>query len=103
MNKVYLPIENYCDRKSFYGKCEAWRDEEKKSSYVRSYSTIVCVFVEGDGFHRTWGGYSATTMRHVNAFVKLLGFWNGWQEDGSTVGGKQWWDTLPVEDIRDFM
>lgn len=35
-----------------------------------------------------WGGYSATTMRHVNSFLSFYDI-NG--------GGKAWWDMQPVE------
>lgn len=35
-----------------------------------------------------WGGYSATTMRHVNSFLSFYDM-NG--------GGKSWWNMQPVE------
>lgn len=96
-NIRWLPIENFCDRKSFYGKCVAWYDEERKMAVLRSYNTIVCVFKEGDGFHRTWEGYSATTMRHINAFIHCLGM------GCASVGGKAWWDGLEYEPVSDFV
>ena len=34
-------------------------------------------------------GYSATTMRHINAFIEMFGI---------SGGGKKWWDALPVEE-----
>lgn len=94
-NIRWLPIENFCDRKSFYGKCVAWYDEERKMAVLRSYNTIVCVFKEGDGFHRTWWGDTRTTIRHVNAFAKLLGF--------PKCGGVEWWRSLPYEPVSDFV
>lgn len=60
---------------------------------LQSYNTIVCRFVDDENkacfhgmarkrFERLWAGYSATTMRHINAFLRYYGF------EG---GGKAWW------------
>ena len=38
-------------------------------------------------FFRAWGGYSATTMCHVNSFLEA---------EGMNGGGKAWWDKQPV-------
>lgn len=71
---------NPIDRcKSFYGK--AGIVEERGNVYLRSYKTIVCGIVDGE-FRRFWDGESATTMRHVNAFLAYAGI------DG---GGMAWW------------
>lgn len=66
-------------RKSFYGK--AGIIEEEGNLYLRSYNTIVCGIVNGE-FRRFWDEESATTMRHINAFLAYAGI------DG---GGVQWW------------
>lgn len=35
-----------------------------------SYSTVVCFIDKDRKLHRTWWGYSKTTMFHINEFVK---------------------------------
>lgn len=72
-------------RKSFYGKAEAI-EKDNGDIELRSYSTIVARIRDGK-FERLWGGYSATTMNHINAFVRLYGI---------AGGGKAWWDSLEV-------
>ena len=73
------------DRKSFYGKAKVI--ECKEGRYLQSYDTLVCFVSYGGSFEKLWDGYSATTMRHINAFMRFIG-WN--------VGGKKWWDSLEV-------
>lgn len=63
-NRMY-ELPSY-DRKSFYGK--AFVIEKNGVIYLRSYNTIVAKIEKGV-FIRVWGGYSATTMRHVNSFL----------------------------------
>ena len=73
-------------RKSFYGK--ALVIIEGDTATLQSYSTKVARYDMNTGeFTRLWGGYSATTMRHVNSFLCHMGI------DG---GGKAWWDSLEV-------
>ena len=68
--------------KSFYGKAVVkeyrWGDK-----VLESYGTAVCMIDKGGNFTRLWDGYSATTMRHVNSFLRLFDI------EG---GGKAWWD-----------
>ena len=71
--------------KSFYGKASVI--EEKGEKFLKSYETIVCKIGKNDNFVRLWNGYSATTMRHINAFITKFGI-NG--------GGKIWWNSLKV-------
>lgn len=54
-----------------------------------SYDTTVCKIDKSGEFVRMWEGYSATTMRHINAFIEMFGI---------SGGGKKWWDALPVEE-----
>lgn len=75
-----IPTDN---RKSFYGKC-AVIERDNGDIELRSYNTVVCRIRNGK-FERLWDGYSATTMRHINAFTLTYGFGNG---------GKAWWDSL---------
>lgn len=81
---------------SFYGKAYFLAMSDG-SCVLRSYQTNVAYIDAAGAFHRLWYGYSATTMRHINAFVTT--------HVGTHDGGKQWWESLPVEDapagIRD--
>ena len=72
--------------KSFYGKAVVF---QKGENYfvLRSYNTEVCAIKNGV-FHRFWGGYSATTMRHINSFLQTFGI---------AGGGKAWWENQPIE------
>lgn len=67
-------------RKSFYGK--ALVIEKNGRELLRSYNTIVAFRDENDKLHRTWGGWSATTGRHIYAFCGKH---------------KAEWDKLPIE------
>ena len=84
MKKSYLqPMNN---QKSFYGKAIII-ERDDGSTDLQSYNTIVCS-IDGDGqFIRRWGGWSATTQKHVNAFIERYGI---------AGGGKAWWQSLPV-------
>ena len=68
MEKVRIfdlrPIDG---RKSFYGKAKVVASDTVVWLY--SDNTLVCAYIpETLEFKRIWNGYSATTMRHVNAF-----------------------------------
>lgn len=79
IRKICLsPVDN---RKSFYGKCYVLENEYGKMLY--SYDTLVARFIPGRGLVRSWSGYSATTMRHINAFAAYC---------GDPGRGKKWWD-----------
>lgn len=83
MKKFELPAVN---QKSFYGKAIVI-EYSKDLVVLKSYDTEVAR-IESGRFVRMWGGYSSTTMKHVNAF---LGFY------GLPGGCKKWWDSLPVD------
>lgn len=74
-------------QKSFYGKATVYTHDDG-TRVLRSYLTDVAAILPDGTFRRLWGGYSATTMRHVNAFAAAYGV------DG---GGKSWWDALSVD------
>jgi hypothetical protein len=58
-------------KKSFYGKCKVEVEGNTKS--LRSYNTIVATYnIETDKVTVN-GWYSATTARHINAFLYHLG------------------------------
>lgn len=70
MNKKYYPnakeLAPSDSRKSFYGK--AWEYEENGKYYLVSYNTVVAQ-VSYDGECVVKGLYSATTTRHIKAFL----------------------------------
>jgi hypothetical protein len=83
MEKFYLRPDD--GRKSFYHKAVVL--EEGNRLTLRSYNTDVAEFDRTTGkIKRLWSSYSATTMRHINAFVHHCGL--------ACVGGKKWWDSL---------
>lgn len=74
-------------RKSFYGKAKVIMEENRV--LLKSYNTIVGYISEGK-FHRTWNGYSQTTVRHVSSFCEMYGL--------DTVN-KAKWDAMEVESV----
>ena len=81
--KIYdLPVMGYDRAKSFYGKAKVIE------KVLQSYNTEVCKIGSNGKFVRLWGGYSVTTMRHVNSFLSFFGI---------PGGGKAWWNMQPVE------
>lgn len=86
--KIYdLPVMGHERAKSFYGKAKII-ETDNGEKVLQSYNTFVCRITAAGRFVRMWGGYSATTMRHVNSFLSFYGM-NG--------GGESWWDMQPVE------
>lgn len=69
-------------RKSFYGK--ALEIIAGNITMLKSYDTVVAYIDENRKVHRTWGGWSATTGRHIYAFCGKH---------------KAEWDKLPVEPV----
>lgn len=68
-------------RKSFYGKAQVF-EYKNGDKVLKSYNTFVCKIDKNGTFYRLWDGYSATTMRHVNAFLTFFDI---------PGGGKTWW------------
>ena len=60
------------DAKSFYGKATGF--EKNGKMILKSYSTFVCGITAKGKIQRYWNDYSATTMRHINAFLVNAGF-----------------------------
>ncbi len=61
-------------QKSFYGKAKVAWDMANDIAYLYSYNTVVCMYhINSRKFRRVWFGYSATTMRHINAFRAKYG------------------------------
>ena len=86
--KIYdLPVMGYDRAKSFYGKAKVI-EKDNGEKVLQSYNTEVCKIGSNGEFVRLWGGYSVTTMRHVNSFLSFFGI---------SGGGKSWWDSQPVD------
>lgn len=84
MKKFELPA--ICNaRKSFYGKAFV-TEKDNGDIELTSYGTVVCRIHKGK-FQRLYDGYSMTTMRHINAFIRFYGLQGG---------GKSWWENLEV-------
>lgn len=73
-------------QKSFYGKAHVLFEDG--TYYLKSYATIVASFKDGT-LRRTWGGWSATTARHVVAFCEFCGI---------PAVNKSQWDRMEVVD-----
>lgn len=87
MKKYYLSPMGYERAKSFY--CKALVIEKDNGEKVlQSYNTEVCKVTSDGEFVRLWDGYSATTMRHINSFLQLVGI---------VGGGKAWWNAQTVQ------
>ena len=82
-----VELEPVDGRKSFYGKAKAYIDDNTGVVELKSYDTIVAR-IEGGNFYRLWNDYSATTMRHIRAFISEFNL----PFDGSA----KWWRSLPV-------
>ncbi len=74
-------------QKSFYNKAKVVQRGDG-CAVLKSYDTDVCMIDAAGQFHRFWSGESATTMRHVNAFLDYFGI---------PGGGVAWWRKQPVE------
>ena len=85
--RIYeLTPGGYDRAKSFYGKAKVI--EKDGETLLQSYDTTVCKIDKAANCPNV-GGYSATTMRHINAFIEMFGI---------SGGSKKWWDALPVEE-----
>jgi hypothetical protein len=60
--------------KSFYGKAKVITDNQNICSKLMSYDTIVAEYNHIERKLTINGWYSATTARHINAFIQGLGF-----------------------------
>ena len=75
-------------QKSFYGKAMVYYNSKSGMWILHSYKTDVCGIDGYRKFHRFWGGYSATTAKHIAAFCSQFGI---------PVFNKRDWENLPVE------
>lgn len=79
-----------CGRKSYYWKARVVSLDTGDGCLLMSYSTVVAVYQRGK-FFRTWGGWSATSARHIKSFCLWLGL---------PTMSKAKWDALPVESMH---
>lgn len=70
-----LPAFN---QKSYYGKAKVITTE--KARYLLSYDTIICRLSFGGEFRKLWEGWSATTAKHINDFMRFTRFGRGFSK-----------------------
>lgn len=87
MTKYELTPQQHDGVKSFYKKAYVIETDDHET-ILQSYETQVIKITANGEIVRLWDGYSATTMRHVNSFLSLMGINNG---------GKKYWDALTME------
>ena len=87
---MYELVPMYSRNKSFYHKANVVEFADGWKTLF-SYTTAVCEIDPDGNFHRTWSGYSATTMKHVHDFMVQNGF-------GGC--GAERWRSFPVEDAH---
>ena len=91
MHYGIIPVKEYelpaTGQKSYYNKARVIKDNNG-DIFLRSYDTLVCYINKAGEFVRLWDGYSATTMKHINDFLRLFDI---------PGGGKKWWLSLKVE------
>ncbi len=83
--KNFIELYPNDSRKSFYGKAKVY--EKNGAKILRSYETDVIMIDKNGNIKKLWDGYSATTMRHINAFMAYVGL---------PYSGKKWWNSLPM-------
>lgn len=81
MRKFNLQPEMGESRKSFYGKAKVIIDDIGNST-LYSYNTKICSIDKEGKFIKYWGGWSQTTMRHINSFRERYGL--------SRITKKEW-------------
>ena len=62
-----LPCDSH---KSFYGKAHVWELTDG-TKVLQSYGTYVMRITPNGEYIRMWGGWSATTGRHIKSFCGL--------------------------------
>lgn len=67
-------LARYSRQKSFYKKAVVrdFSTPRGESVFLYSYGTPVAAVINGR-FRRIWGGWSATTARHIDAFCTMMG------------------------------
>lgn len=93
-----ITLESIYDHaKSFYNKAKYMKEYYCHSTLevLKSYDTEVMAVVyheiDEPRIFKLWDGYSPTTMRHINEYLS--------QNFADNIGGKKWWDSLPLSDM----
>lgn len=86
-----LRPNEYVSNKSFYGKARTL-SVNGVGMFLISYDTIVC-YKDDKGLHRTWDSWSATTAKHITAFLTTY-FYAEYKKGLS----KKEWLSLPIEE-----
>lgn len=89
MSKRIFDLRPIDGRKSFYGKATV-TEYDDGTRILRSYTTEVAAINPDGQFVRLWDGESATTTRHVNAFLNLYSI---------PGGGVAWWRKQAVNHV----
>lgn len=103
MTKELRPNEYWLEPVEGQGQNSFWKRakviKDGNFTLLKSYDTIVCgIKRKADGgrtFYRFWDGYSATSMKHINAFMDHM----GWKNEESR--GKDWWVNSELYDYSD--
>lgn len=77
-------------RKSFYGKARVLLEDDG-TKVLFSYGTAVCKLSSAGDVSRLWEGWSATTGRHVQAFLSTFAHIE------ISKGLKKYYSELPLE------
>lgn len=78
MLKLVKPVELHpvgARQKSFYGKALVYEYDDGRRE-LQSYGTMVCRITATGEVQRLWDGWSATTQRHINSFLRLYSYGN---------------------------
>ena len=78
MLKLVKPVELHpvgARQKSFYGKALVYEYGDGRRE-LQSYDTMVCRITPTGEVQRLWSGWSVTTQRRVDSFLRLYGYWN---------------------------
>ena len=81
MKMFNLEPEKGESQKSFYGKAKVNIDDLGNIT-LYSYNTKICSINRDNEFIKYWGGWSLTTMRHINSFRERYGL--------SRITKKEW-------------
>lgn len=90
MKKTVYDLIPTDGRKSYYGKAKVMIYPDGTKGLV-SYETEVLRVTPDEYIIRQWSGYSATTLRHIKAFMEGCGV----DVDGVN---KKWWVDLPLHE-----
>lgn len=84
-------------QKSFYGKAKVAEHYNSNgimtSRTLYSYDTPICTLYSGGKLEKKWNGWSMTTEKHINSFLRNCGL---------PAMSKKEWERLPVGICKDY-